>query len=120
MPVDDAPQPCDRFDWERVVRRVSMPTGAKFVALTLATYADGDGTRIRPSNARLANVIEKSERTVERSMAWLRSAGFIAVTSRKNRFAGQANEYRLTLPADVLELMVLDPSDQPSTEPDAA
>ncbi|MFF0816614.1 hypothetical protein ACFYVR_15905 [Rhodococcus sp. NPDC003318] len=109
---DESPQPCDRFDWERVVRRVSMPSGVKFVALALATYADGDGSRIRPSNARLAAVLEKSERTVERGMSWLVSAGFVSITAHRNRHAGLATEYRLSLPSDVLDRVVLDVEDR--------
>ncbi|NKT17602.1 hypothetical protein GS688_07820 [Rhodococcus hoagii] len=104
----EAPHPARRFEWERVVRRATMPPGVKFLAFTLASYSDADGTRIHPSNARLANVIEKTERTVERGMAWLQSAGFIVVTQAGNHRAGLANEYRLTLPADILDRLVLD------------
>jgi hypothetical protein len=111
LPVDEfveAPQPSRRFEWERVVRRATMPPGVKFLAFTLASYADADGTHMHPSNARLANVIEKTERTVERGMSWLQSAGFLVVTQAGNRRAGLANEYRLTLPADILDRLVLD------------
>lgn len=116
QPVDElveAPHPARRFEWERVVRRATMPPGVKFLAFMMASYGDADGTRIHPSNARLANVIEKTERTVERGMAWLQSAGFIVVTRHGNRRAGLANEYRLTLPPDVLDRLVLDAEERP-------
>ncbi|BDC74991.1 helix-turn-helix domain-containing protein [Prescottella equi] len=121
LPVDDhveAPQPAHRFEWERVMRRVSMPAGVKGLAFVLASYADGDGTRIHPSNARLANVMEKSEKTIERGMTWLVAAGFVVITRRRNSRAGIANEYRLTLPVDVLDRMVLDPDEKPIVLPD--
>ncbi|AQA21724.1 hypothetical protein BTZ20_5642 [Rhodococcus sp. MTM3W5.2] len=104
----EGPQPVRRFEWERIVRRASMPAGVKFLAFVLASYADGDGTRVHPSNIRLANVIEKTPRTVERGMAWLQSAGFIVRTKYGNRHIGLPNEYRLTVPADVLDRLVLD------------
>ncbi|WFR74425.1 helix-turn-helix domain-containing protein [Prescottella defluvii] len=75
-----------------------MPAGVKGLAFVLASYGDGDGTRIHPSNARLANVMERSEKTIERGMKWLVSAGFVVITRHKNGQAGIANEYRLTLP----------------------
>ncbi|MFG1785680.1 helix-turn-helix domain-containing protein [Rhodococcus oryzae] len=121
QPVDEfieAPQPARKYDWERVVRRVSMPAGVKGLAFVLASYADGDGTRIHPSNARLANVMERSEKTIERGMKWLVSTGFVVITRHKNGQAGIANEYRLTLPADVVYRMALDPDEKPIALPD--
>ncbi|NKS66388.1 hypothetical protein GS461_09880 [Rhodococcus hoagii] len=108
---DDGPQPIDRFDWQRVIRRVEIPSGVKFLALMLATYADPDGSRVRPGVKRLARVMAVSEPTVKRSMAVLRSLGLVVLVKQGNRWANQADEYRLTVPMDLLDLPMLDPNE---------
>lgn len=101
-----------RFDWERIVRRASMPGSAKFLALTLATYANKDGSRIMPGEQRLACVMQVTPRTVERGFKWLRDNDFVSLTKKGNRHQGRANEYRLTVPSDVLERLILDPDER--------
>jgi DNA-binding MarR family transcriptional regulator len=81
------------------------------LALTLATYADQDGTRVRPGAERLARVMCVSERTVVRNLATLRSDGLIQRVKQGNRWTHQADEYRLTLPFDLLERDLLDPDE---------
>lgn len=105
------PQPKDRFEWERIVRRVRMPSSAKFLALTMATYADQDGTRVRPGIERLALVMCVSEKTVDRGMSTLRELGLVKLTKRGNRHANQSDEYRLTAPASILDRPILDPDE---------
>lgn len=107
----EAPQPIDRFDWQRIIRRLEIPSGVKFLALMLATYADPDGTRVHPGVKRLARVMDVSEPTVKRSMAVLRSLGLVVLVKQGNRWANQADEYRLTVPMDLLELPMLDPNE---------
>src|SRR5437879_1725471 len=41
-------QPCGRFEWERILRRAVMPLRVKFLAFVLASYADADGSNVRP------------------------------------------------------------------------
>ncbi|NEW42754.1 helix-turn-helix domain-containing protein [Nocardia cyriacigeorgica] len=103
--------PVDRFEWERIVRRMQMPHGAKYLALMLATYADGDGSRIRPGVERLSLVMCVTDRTVKRSLSVLRELGLIALTKKGNRHAKQADEYRLTVPATLLDHSMLDPAE---------
>ncbi|MET8318244.1 helix-turn-helix domain-containing protein [Rhodococcus erythropolis] len=104
--------PMGRFDWERIVRRVPMPGSTKFLALTLATYANKDGTRIMPGEQRLARTMGADPRTVQRGFKWLREAEFVVLTKHGNRHKGLANEYQLTVPPDVLERVNLDPDEQ--------
>ncbi|MDH6290857.1 hypothetical protein M2275_005784 [Rhodococcus opacus] len=113
--IDAAPVgPMERFEWERIVRRVKMPPTTKLVALTLATYADQNGTRVRPGTERLARVTCVSLPTVKRSLAWLREHGFVDRTKQGNRWAKQADEYQLSVPPTLLELDLLSPEETQS------
>jgi hypothetical protein len=102
--------PCDRFEWERIVRRVRMPAKVKLLAMVLASYADQDGSRVRPGLDRLAGVTGQGERTIQRHLAELRGAfGLIEEVSRgggRGRTA-RAAEYRLVVPDDLLDRAVL-------------
>lgn len=106
-------EPCGRFEWERVVRRLGFPLRLKLLALTLATYADKDGSRVRPGVDVLAAVTVQGESTVRRQLAALRESGLIEQVSRGGGRAGhgKATEYRLTLPVDVDGLVLLPPSE---------
>ncbi|MEV6924033.1 helix-turn-helix domain-containing protein [Dactylosporangium sp. NPDC051485] len=88
--------------WTDVVRRARLGRTVKAVALTLATYADNDGTRVYPGVARLAVDCELTYNVVQGALAALRAAGLIALVRRSSR-RGQADEYRLILAADVLD-----------------
>lgn len=103
------PQPTPRFEWERIVRRVVMPSTQKLVALVLASYADRDGSRVRPGNEVLAAVTGQSERSVKRCLAALREVGLLVVSQRGGGRAGRgkATEYQLTIPVDLLDRVVL-------------
>lgn len=80
------------------------------VALMLATYADADGSRIFPGTARLAVACEIDYRTAKRCLAALRWLGLIRVV-RAARRRGLADEYRLTIPGDLLDKVdVLSPA----------
>src|SRR5690606_17634783 len=68
----------------------------------LATYADADGSRIFPGTARLAVACEIDYRTAKRCLAALRWLGLIRVV-RAARRRGLADEYRLTIPGDLLD-----------------
>jgi hypothetical protein len=119
---DDQPDEihgASRYEWERIVRRVVMPTATvKAVALTLATYANADGTSIYPGNERLAAVTCAADKTVRRALEWLR-AGFLIDRVRegsRNGRGGVADEYRLTIPSDLLTRHeLLSPDETPVT-----
>lgn len=102
--------PCGLYEWQRIVRRVVMPQQHKLVALLLSTWADPDGTRVRPGLALLAGAIGRSERTaadVVRSLC--QDWGLLEQTERgggRGR-SGRTATYRLTLPVDLLDRHVL-------------
>lgn len=106
-------EPCGRFEWERVVRRADLPMRLKLVALTMATYADSDGSRVRPGVDALAAVTGQGESTVRRLVTALRESGFLELVARGGGRAGRgrAAEYRLTLPSDVTGLLRLSPAE---------
>lgn len=109
--------PLGRYEWERILRRIVMPEKHKFVALLMATWADPDGTRVRPGLSLLACAVggsERSERTVRRVLTSLVNEwGLLEQVSRgggRGRKFKTA-EYRLTIPLDLLDRHeVLDPS----------
>lgn len=111
-------EPLGRFEWERLVRRALIkPPSIKMLALVMATYANSDGTRVRPGQKRLANVMGTSISTVERGQRALEGLGFIEMTYKghsagRGRAGGYASEYRLTIPSDILErIQMLDPDE---------
>jgi hypothetical protein len=119
-PIDR--QPLGRYEWERLVRRISMPGPIKLLALTLSTYADADGSRVRPGQGTLAAVIGRTERTIRRQMTILEDdLGLLQQVSRGGGRGGVGNPavYRLTIPVDLLErVRLLSPSERPEVSPD--
>ncbi|RSN26532.1 hypothetical protein DMC63_01465 [Streptomyces sp. WAC 05977] len=112
---DDMVQPCGRFDWERIIRRADLPMRLKYTALTLATYADADGSRVRPGPAVLAAVMKQGESTVRKHLAALIEYGLIALVSRGGGRGGRgkSSEYRLTAPKDLFtRIPMLPPSER--------
>ncbi|WIM97828.1 hypothetical protein ACTOB_001382 [Actinoplanes oblitus] len=73
----------------------------KAVAERVASFADADGTRVRPGIARIAVDLETDYRTVRDVLSYLRRLGLVKVV----RAGGgtKATEYRLTLPVDLLD-----------------
>jgi DNA-binding transcriptional ArsR family regulator len=92
--------PLGRFDWERVVRDWPFDRQvtklSKYVALTMATYANADGTNIRPGEPGLATATGMGRSTVRRHLAVLVEIGLISCTRRGG--GGAAAHYRLTAP----------------------
>lgn len=103
-------EPIGRYEWERLVRRARLPKPLKLLALVLATYADPDGSRVRPGNPVLAWVTCDSERNVRRLMRVLVSElGLLQQVARGGGRGGKgrASVYRLTIPADLLDRLEL-------------
>lgn len=122
------PRSAARYEWERIVRRIVLPSPTKLLALVLATYADPDGSRVRPGNDRLAAVTGNSRATIKRHLSALRDLGLLAVNRRGGGRGGNGvtTEYQLTVPADLLDrVQLLDPdesaenipADMPAAEP---
>ncbi|MHA7284834.1 helix-turn-helix domain-containing protein [Arthrobacter sp. MDT3-44] len=111
--------PTGRFEWERIVRRLIVkPPSIKMVGLLMATYANKDGSSVRPGQARLAAVMGASISTVDRGQRELERLGFLELVRRGHSLGrgsqrGYASEYRLTLPSDLIErIPMLDPDEK--------
>lgn len=92
--------PLGRFEWEREVRRSTIPGPTKLVALMAATYANADGSSIHPGVNNLMSNCGMSRPTVMRHLKTLRESGLLTVVTRANHRAGRANDMRLTSPID--------------------
>lgn len=107
----------DRYEWERLVRRVRLGAPSKHVALTMATYANRDGTGIYPGQLRLVAVTELSERSVRDALKKLRGIGLLVRVREGSRNGRRAfaDEYALAIPADLLDRVeLLDPDESPA------
>lgn len=103
-------QPIGRFEWERIIRRIRMPKPLKFLALLLGSYADPDGTRVRPGVAELMEDTGDGDRHVRRLLGELRDQyGLIQQVSRGGGRGGKGKTatYRLTIPADLLDRCIV-------------
>ena len=99
-----------RFEWEQKLRALDAPRLAhrgrvdgstvKLVALTLATYANDDGTGITVGQERLAENTGKSEGTVSHALAVLRRRGYLRRVRRGSNLGrrSQADQHELTVP----------------------
>lgn len=113
----------NRYEWERVVRRVVMPRPTKLAALALGTYANLDGTRVRPGTRVLAAIGDESEKNAQRHLGVLRDdLGLLELTRRGGGRGGRghASEYRLTIPPDLLDRAELLPPSKPARRPKGA
>ncbi|SEC95156.1 hypothetical protein SAMN04489727_5729 [Amycolatopsis tolypomycina] len=100
------------FDWERMVLAARFSSTTKLVAFTLRTFANPDGTRVRPGIARLAVLCELSYASVKRARQELVRVGLLELVRRGNRRKGHTDEYRLIIADDVIErLKWLSPSE---------
>jgi Helix-turn-helix domain len=93
-----------RFKWEQALRDSELTVGGevkvstvKAVAFCLATWADGDGSKVRPSQKTVAASLGLSAKQVARSMRRLRELGWITVAEESGG-EGQVTQYRLTTP----------------------
>jgi hypothetical protein len=108
-------RPVPRFEWERVIRRADLPLGTKGIALLLATWADEDGTNVRPGEERLARVSGINPRNARRHVTKLRSLGLLILVSRADRFRKLADMHRLAVPVTedgIAALGLLDPNER--------
>jgi hypothetical protein len=134
--------PTHFWEWIRVIRRARLgfydsPTNnpkkwvshtvVQHVALTAATYGDyPSGENIRPSTGRLARVCDIDERTVRACLRRLAGLGLLQVVVEhrhpgRSGGEGRPAEYRLGLPADLLERVAhLDPDEREVVVPAGA
>lgn len=105
----DTSRSVGRYEWENVLRRIAskdrLTDELQRAALLLATYADPDGTRVRPGEREFAEALRKSRATAGRRVAELQALGFVRLVARGGGHGPgrRSSEFRLTLPADLLE-----------------
>jgi hypothetical protein len=105
----------DGIDFTASAAVKSMPTKKrpanrtiKLVAYRLAWWADADGRNVCPSVARIAVVCELDYTTVKACLRVLREVGLLVRVTRGGGRAGRGSDatlYRLTVPADLLEIV---------------
>src|SRR6185369_8977734 len=105
-------------EWTDVVRRTRLGRTTKAVALTLATYADADGTRVFPGIARLSFDCELGYNVVQQCLSRLREFKLITLV-RSGSVRGASDEYRLTVPEDLDEHVPLPSPTQAKKEIEA-
>lgn len=124
-------RPAGRYEWEQIIRRARFkdviggsgkkgkdgrqtrgaiaPTTVKAVALAIASYGNDRGEEIWPGDATLAVDLECALLTVKTVKRALVRFGLLQQVA--GRSAGRGQEYRLTIPVELLEaLEVLTPA----------
>lgn len=121
MGLSGAPVAVGTRDWQTVIMRlpksVLMPTD-KHVAHLLCKFANPDGTRVFPGVDILAFAMCVSNRTVIRSLEVLRDAGLLIRVGHGST-KGSADEYRLSVPGNVAELLALPDALAPNMWPNS-
>lgn len=97
------PRFVDRFTWERAIRDISMQPTTKLIVLIAATFANKDGTNVRPGKTQLAAAAGVSTSTVKRALREARTIGVLHLVSHGST-TGRAHltdVYRLSLPEEL-------------------
>ena len=95
--------PLDRFEWERLIRELDLPSALKLTCYALGTYVNGDGTNAHPGITGLAKATGLHRATVLRSLAQLEELGLIQPVFRgggKGVHRGLATVYELAVPVE--------------------
>jgi len=120
-------RPAGRFEWEQIILRSRLggviqgngrgtrggvsATTLKAVALVWASHADIDGTQIWPGDATVAVEAEAGLQVVQACKRALVDLGLMEKVRSRARRRHRGDEYRLTLPSDLLDrLEVLNPA----------
>lgn len=102
--------------WNSLMRVLIVDSSVKLVGRTAMDYADTyDGSRCRPSNARIAREGDYSTRTVLTAWGILRGLGLVELVREASPVRGRAAEYELQIPHGWAGLPVLGPSSQDFT-----
>lgn len=113
-----------------IVFHSDLAPALKPIAAALASFADDDGRRIRPSVARVAWMVGRSERTVQTALTKLRAGGILTVVFQATQH--RATEYQLhadKLPArpgwapargEIAAAPLAPPVDPPGVQSDAS
>ncbi|MEV5819334.1 hypothetical protein AB0L22_09175 [Micromonospora haikouensis] len=104
-----------RFEWERIFRRIVVPSSlraVKGVGMMLASFANADGTSVFPGEEGLAGFCQSGKSTVGPALRWMREQYLIHRRSHQVTRGGRrlADEYQLCMPNDWESRFVLLPS----------
>lgn len=91
-----------RFGTAKVAGRTVRGATIKAVGYRLANFADSDGSRVRPGLSRIAVDLELDYSTAKRALQVLVRLGLLRLV-RAGARPGHADEYRLTIPVDLLD-----------------
>lgn len=94
-----------RFAWERALDHSQLPPRTRLVAFALGTFADADGTNVRPGIAAVARRAGLPESTTRAHLKTLRTAGWadrVKLGSRGGT-STDADQYHLTVPAAAVD-----------------
>jgi hypothetical protein len=92
-----------------VVLESALPSWLKVYAVAFASFATDDGARVYPSIGRIARMVSRSERQVQRAateLRRLRVLEIIAPSGRNTATRYQFNAGRLPLPGDGEQLPI--------------
>lgn len=96
-------------EWLHYIARLKMPAGRKAVAVMLASFADVDGSNVRPAMAKLGAMAGLSEGKARAHVQALEALGWV-VTKIPGGGRHNPTVYRLTRPADISTVVfALDP-----------
>jgi DNA-binding MarR family transcriptional regulator len=86
-----------RFEWERLLRELDLPSSVKATGYALATYANTDGTKAHPGLANLCRATGLHHASVVPALAALEAAGLVERKAHGGgRGVGRSAEYELT------------------------
>jgi hypothetical protein len=108
-------QALGRFEWERIMRRARINWDLKSLGLLMATWADPDGTRVRPGVKLLVAVTGTSPSTVGRRIKELHETYLLLQLVRRGGGRGgqgSASEWRLAIPVNLLDRIELLPPEE--------
>lgn len=94
-----------RFEWERIFRRIVVPSNlksVKVVGMMLASFANADGTSVFPGEEGLSGFCQGGKSTVGPCLRWMREQYLIHRRSHQVTRGGRrlADEYQLSMPED--------------------
>lgn len=104
-PADSGLAVVSSDDWRKIWQDVRAKPPVKVVGYQLLKYADFfDGADIRPGEERLALETDQTTRTVSKALAQMREWGLLwrYRQGSKHGRSGLSDEYRLTVPADLV------------------
>jgi hypothetical protein len=111
--ADDEPGPkrVDRFAWERAIRRTptrELRPSTRALLFAAGTYADRDGSNVRPGVAELMRATGRSKAYVCRHVATALHDGWLVQVERGGwrGCIGRATTFALTIPPATIDLPV--------------